>query len=91
MAKTETIDMGMNWRAAAGMIAITLENSATQAGRTAARGELDNMAKAADLWNENARNMQTLVRAGRELLNDGGPVNLETLRAALANFSSWEC
>lgn len=84
--KIETVNVSMNWKGCAGIIAITLENGNAQ-GVKAARAELQNMATAADLWNDNAGALVALVRAGRASIQEGGPVPMEALRVALLPFA----
>lgn len=88
---TETVNMPMNWTAAAGIIAIALEAGTSQ-GRKSAREELANMAKAADRWNAHAAALVELVTSARfaaESLEVYGeaPQTLADLRAALVPFA----
>lgn len=88
----ETVNIPMNWKAAAGLIAITLENGNAQ-GVKSARAELDNMATAADRWNANAAALVELVQQSRALCAAVSPQstgladNVAAVREALAPFA----
>lgn len=81
----ETVNVPMNWKACAGILAVTLRNGNAQ-GVKIAREELQKMATAADMWNDNAAALVALVRASRLTANSLG-LEGSHLRAALLPFA----